>query len=210
MAKRTRRNPPIDALRALAADANVVDVRVGGRTVATLPRARAEALGATEGAAWTPALATRVGGAAAEALAREAALAFLARRAWSAALLAARLVRAGHDERAAADAVAALVADGWLDDRAYAEARAGQLSRRGAMAAEALEHALVEEGVAERVARAAAKGEAGSTDDLVREARAARRAGHGASRVAGRFARRGFDADTIQTALERAGYDLDA
>jgi hypothetical protein len=105
MAKRTRRNPPIDALRALAADPNVVDVRVGGRTVATLPRARAEALGATEGAAWTPALATRVGGAAAEALAREAALAFLARRAWSAALLAARLVRAGHDERAAADAV---------------------------------------------------------------------------------------------------------
>jgi SOS response regulatory protein OraA/RecX len=210
MAKRTRRNPPIDALRALAADPNVVDVRVGGCTVATLPRARAEALGATEGAAWTPALATRVGGAAAEALAREAALAFLARRAWSAALLAARLVRAGHDERAAADAVAALVADGWLDDRAYAQARAGQLSRRGAMAAEALEHALVEEGVAERIARAAAKGEAGTTDDLVREARTARRAGHGAARVAGRFARRGFDADTIHTALERAGYDLDA
>ncbi len=210
MAARSRRNPPIDALRAHAADPNVVDVRVGGRTVATLPRARAEALGATEGSAWTPALAARVSAAAAEALAREAALAFLARRAWSAALLAARLVRAGHDERAAADAVAALVADGWLDDRAYAKARAEQLSRRGAMAAEALEHVLVEEGVAERVARAAAKGEAGSAEDLVREAKAARRAGHGAARVSGRLARRGFDADTIRAALERAGYDLDA
>ena len=41
MATRTRRNPPIDALRALTADPNVVEVRVGGRTVATLPRARA-------------------------------------------------------------------------------------------------------------------------------------------------------------------------
>jgi len=210
MATRSRRNPPIDALRAHADDPNVVDVRVGGRTVATLPRARAETMGAAEGAAWTPALAARVSAAAAEALAREAALAFLARRAWSAALLAARLVRAGHDERAAAGAVAALLADGWLDDRAYAQARAGQLSRRGAMAAEALEHALVEEGVAERVARAAAKGEAGTAEDLAREAKAARRAGQGAARVAGRFARRGFDADSIRSALERAGYDLEA
>lgn len=210
MAKRTRRNPPIDALRALTADPNVVEVRVGGRTLATLPRARAEALGATEGAAWTPALAARVSAAAAEALAREAALAFLARRAWSAVQLAARLVRAGHDERAAADAVAALASDGWVDDRAYAASRAGQLSRRGAMSAEALEFALVEEGIAERVARAAAKEGAGSVEDLVREAKAARRAGHGAARVAGRFARRGFDADTIHAALGRAGYEIDA
>lgn len=210
MAKRARRSPPIDALRALAADPNVVEVRVGGRTVASLPRARAESLGAVEGAAWTPALAARVSTAAAEALAREAALAFLARRAWSASLLRARLARAGHDEAAAAAAVASLVADGWLDDRAYAQARAGQLSRRGAMAAEALEHALVEEGVAEREARAAARAEAGTSEDLVREARAARREGAGAARVAGRFARRGFDADTIRAALERAGFELDA
>jgi SOS response regulatory protein OraA/RecX len=208
MAKRARRSPPIDALRALAADPNVVEVRVGGRTVASLPRARAESLGAVEGAAWTPALAARVSTAAAEALAREAALAFLARRAWSASLLRARLARAGHDEAAAAAAVASLVADGWLDDRAYAQARAGQLSRRGALAAEAL--ALVEEGVAEREARAAARAEAGTSEDLVREARAARREGAGAARVAGRFARRGFDADTIRAALERAGFELDA
>ena len=210
MATRARTSPPIDALRALASDPNVVEVRVRGRTVATLPRARAETLGVAEGSAWTPALAARVCSAAAEALAREAALAFLARRAWSAALLRARLERAGHDAEAAAAAVGALVTDGWLDDRAYARARAAQLSRRGAMAAEALEHAIVEEGVAEREARAAARAEAGTPEDLVREARAARRAGAGPTRVAGRFARRGFDADTIRSALERAGFDLDA
>ena len=93
MARKRSSSPRIDALRALAADPNTVEVRSSGRTLATLPRSRAEELGLREGAAWTPALARKVDLAAAETLAREAALAFLARRAWSAAGLAARLER---------------------------------------------------------------------------------------------------------------------
>ena len=46
MAKAARKKKvPIDALRALSADPNQVEVRVGGRTVATLLRQRAVELG---------------------------------------------------------------------------------------------------------------------------------------------------------------------
>jgi SOS response regulatory protein OraA/RecX len=102
-----------------------------------------------------------------------------------------------------------MVRDGWLDDRAFAEARVEQLSRRGAMSAEALEESLAADGVADEVAAEAARAGAGTAADLRAEARAARRAGERAARVAGRFARRGFDADSIRDALERAGYELD-
>ena len=205
----TGKKARIDSLAPRAADPNQVEVRVGGRTVATLLRHRADELGLAEGAAWTPALAARVDAAAAEALAREAALAFLAKRAWSAAGLQARLVKGGHAARAAANAVKELVADGWLNDRAFAEGRVEQLRTRGAMAAEALEALLEADGVGERDAREAAKAGAGTAAELRKEAKAARKAGESANRVAGRMGRRGFDPDTIRDALEHAGYRLD-
>lgn len=210
MARRTTKARTIDALRAIDGDPMTVEVRVGGTTVATLPRPRAESLGLAEGVRWTPAIAARVDRACAEALAREAGLAFLARKSWSAKGLEARLAQAGHDARAARAAVAAMVADGWLDDRAFAEARVGQLSRRGAMSADALAAMLESEGVAESIAADAAEAGAGTAAQLRAEARAAKRAGERAARVAGRFARRGFDADTIRDALERAGFEVDA
>lgn len=209
MARRRTPTPRIDALRALAVDPNLVEVRSSGRTLATLPRARAEELGLREGAAWTPALARKVDLAAAESLAREAALAFLAKRGWSAAGLAARLVRAGHAESVAASAVAALVADGWLDDRAFAGERVAHHRRTGSFPAEALEELLKREGVGERDAAAAAEAGAATAKELRAEVRTARRAGTSARTVAGRLSRRGFDADTIRDALEAAGYELD-
>ena len=100
MAKAARKKKvPIDALRALSADPNQVEVRVGGRTVATLLRQRAVELGLVEGGAWTPALAARVDAAAAESLAREAALAFLAKR------VAGKLARRGFDPDTIQDAL---------------------------------------------------------------------------------------------------------
>lgn len=209
MARKRTSSPRIDALRALAADPNIVEVRSSGRTLATLPRARAEELGLREGTAWTPALARKVDLAAAESLAREAALAFLAKRGWSAAGLAARLVRAGHAEPVAASAVAALVADGWLDDRAFAVERVAHHRRTGSFPAEALEELLKREGVGERDAAEAAEEGAATARELRAEVRAARSAGTSARTVAGRLSRRGFDADTIREALEAAGYELD-
>lgn len=209
MARKRTSSPRIDALRALAADPNIVEVQSSGRTLATLPRARAEELGLREGTAWTPALARKVDLAAAESLAREAALAFLAKRGWSAAGLAARLVRAGHAEPVAASAVAALVADGWLDDRAFAVERVAHHRRTGSFPAEALEELLKREGVGERDAAEAAEEGAATARELRAEVRAARSAGTSARTVAGRLSRRGFDADTIREALEAAGYELD-
>lgn len=209
MARRRTASPRIESLRSLPEDPNVVELRSGGRTLAVLPRARAEELGATEGAAWTPALARRVDHAAAESLAREAALAFLARRSWSAAGLSARLVLAGHGEAVAAAAVAALVSDGWLDDRAFAQERVAHHRRTGSFPAEALAALLEREGVGERDAARAAEAGAATAREVRAEARAARRAGTSARTLAGRLGRRGFDADTIRDALEAAGYELD-
>jgi SOS response regulatory protein OraA/RecX len=123
--------------------------------------------------------------------------------------LRARLVKGGPTARAAANAVKELVADGWLNDRAFAEGRVEQLRTRGAMAAEALEALLEADGVGERDAREAAKAGAGTAAELRKEAKAARKAGESANRVAGRMGRRGFDPDTIRNALEHAGYRLD-
>lgn len=208
MARKTTARRRIDALRATAADPNLVDVRVGGRTEATLPRQRAEELGITEGTAWTPSLAARVDRAAADSLAREAALGFLAKRPWSAAALEARLVKGGHAKKAAAAAVQSMVSDGWLDDRAFAAARVEHHRRKGAMPADALAALLEADGVAERDAREAADLGAASAKELRAEVRAAKRAKESAVRVAGRLARRGFDPDTIRDALEHAGYEL--
>lgn len=209
MARKRNASPRIDLLRPHAGDPNTVDIRAGGRTLASLPRTRAEELGVREGAAWTPALARRVDRSAAESLAREAALAHLAKRSWSAAGLAARLVRGGHDEDAAAAAVAALVADGWLDDRAYAQERVAHHRRTGSLSAEALAALLARDGIGERDAERAARAGAASAKELRAEVRAAHRAGTSARAVAGRLTRRGFDADTIRDALEAAGYELD-
>jgi SOS response regulatory protein OraA/RecX len=209
MARKRNASPRIELLRLHAGDPNTVDIRAGGRTLATLPRTRAEELGVREGAAWTPALARRVDRSAAESLAREAALAHLAKRSWSAAGLAARLVRGGHDEDAAAAAVAAMVADGWLDDRAYAQERVAHHRRTGSFPADALAALLARDGIGERDAERAARAGAASAKELRAEVRAAHRAGASARTVAGRLTRRGFDADTIRDALEAAGYELD-
>ena len=210
MAKAARKKKvPIDALRALSADPNQVEVRVGGRTVATLLRQRAVELGLVEGGAWTPALAARVDAAAAESLAREAALAFLAKRAWSAAALEARLVKAGHVSRAARNAIRAMLADGWLDDHAFATARVEHHRRRGSLSEEALSELLQADGVGEKDAADVARSGAATAAEVRLEVRRAKKAGESAKRVAGKLARRGFDPDTIQDALEHAGYALD-
>lgn len=208
----TRSKSAIEALRPTPEDPNVVEVRVGGRTVASMLRHRAQELGLEVGAKWTPAIAARVSAACALELAREAAFALLAKRAYAAHALQAKLEAGGHAEAAAAAAVAALVADGWLDDAAFAAERATHLQRRGPVATDALAERLEAEGVGEAVARAAAK-RATPADEthaaLLREARTARRAGESASRVGNRFARRGFEADTIESVLEAAGFRLE-
>lgn len=201
----------IDAVRPMGDDPNVVEVRAGGRRRAVLPRARAEELRLEEGARWTPALAARVDAAAARELARDAAFAMLARSDRSRAALEAALVARGHDAAAANDALDMLAADGWLDDRAFAADRAAALQRRGPLAAEAIAARLEAEGVRPRDAAAAARDatDADSRPALVTECRTARRAGVGATRMAGRLARRGFDPDTIHDVLASAGYALD-
>jgi regulatory protein len=203
----------ITTLDPIADDPMTVRVKVGRRVVATLARSRCSELGVAEGRTWTLALQRRVAEAAACDAAREAALRALGRRAYSQAGLQQKLVERGHEARAAEAAVRDLADHGWLDDATFAELRAESLNRRAPMAAEAIAGQLQDEGVAPELAESTAREAAGSASEvaaaLAREARAARKAGLSMRTLAGRLARRGFDQDTVETALRAGGYPVD-
>lgn len=204
----------IEALEPLPTDPLRVRVIVAGSVVATLARTRCDALALAPGRVWSGALAATVATLGKVDAARDAALRRLGRSALSGQGLTAFLVRTGHEERSAEAAVQGLRADGWLDDRAFALARAEALQRRRPLAMEALAARLEAEGVAPplaaEAARAAGRASGPAADHLAREARAARRTGVSVRTLAGRLARRGFDADAIHAALRSAGYPVDA
>lgn len=197
----------IERVVPLRRDPGLCCVHVGDRRFEPLRRDDAERLGVREGAPWNVALERKVEALIAVAAARQAALATLARAARSRAWLLERLVARGHDSAAVNEALAQLDRDGWLDDRRSAETRAVSLKTRGAMARSHLEASLEAEGYgkhARPVAAAALEG-ASDLDRAIVEARKQRRLGRSARAIAGVLARRGFDCDTIGTALERAG-----
>lgn len=200
----------ITALQPAADSPMTVHIVVGGRRVATLPRPRCQDLGLHVDQAWTAALAKRVEAAAAEDAARADALRRLARRAHSTKGLEEALLRAGHATAATRAALAELAEHGWLDDAQYAATRAEALNRKAPLAAAALAARLEAEGVSTKDAQRAAQAAAPPDQEaqLVREARAARRAGVALRTMAGRLARRGFEEDTILTALAAAGYPV--
>jgi SOS response regulatory protein OraA/RecX len=146
----------------------------------------------------------------------------LSRRGWSRGELIAALARAGFGDAAAEAAVETCVARGWLDESQAARDRADRLRRRGPVAPDAIVRDLERHRVpAELAARVAAE----TVPDPVAEAEAAVRAAiarRGATddpadalpwrerlRLAARLARRGFDEETICTAMRRVGVPID-
>jgi regulatory protein len=187
---------------------------VGRRAVARLRVADVERLGLHEGLEWTAKLARTVDEAVAGERARRAALTLLGRRARSTATLIDRLTAKGHDEATAQRVVQELVADGWMDDRAYAEALARELLAKAPATAKLIAHRLRQRGIDEQLAEAIAHEAVAETDlhgTAVELARKRLRQmenippATAARRIAGILARRGFDEDAVRAALHAVG-----
>lgn len=204
----------VTALEPTPKDPLQVRVMVAGKAVATLARTRCDELKLRVGLAWSATLAARVAALGEQDKAREAAFRRLAKSALSSRGLTEALVRTGHSEKAARGAVEGLRTAGWLDDAKFAESRAAALIARRAMPRDALAQQLEDEGVDAKLAADAADRAIAGADEkpaaaLAREARAAKKTGVSMRTLAGRLARRGFDADAVSDALRAAGYAVD-
>jgi len=224
--------PTISAIDPLPQDPNSRRIKVGRRTVGVLSGAQVELLRLRVGQNWSERLATRVEHALAVEAARRDALRMLGRTAVASATLRERLLRKEHPEKAVDATVAALLDDGWLDDRAFAVAVAEAALRRGPLGVDALAARLTRRGVDPAVAREvaaqlatrlatgfpAADGRGtpmAAVEQALRWAEASlKRAGRlsrqrAARRVAAGLARRDVDADTIGQVLQRLGLPID-
>jgi SOS response regulatory protein OraA/RecX len=203
----------VTGLKPMPSDPNYRRISVDGRAVARLRADDVEALGLAIGAPWTARLAMAVRDVVARAAARREAMRLLSRRAYSQREMVDRLAR--RHERPCAEQVAAeLASGGWLNDRAYADDLAAATLARKPAATGYLEERLASRGVAPEVARDAAQRATADRSDLdaaLDWLRARRRGSHRRAaaseprRLAAALSRRGFEDDTIRTALDRLG-----
>ena len=199
--------PTIEGILTDAKDPSMVRLCVAGARMGPLRRDDAIRLGAREGSRWTKALATHVKALACDVACRADALKRLGHRDLSQTLLMHRLTRK-WGEPAASRVVASLVRDGWVNDAAYARSRVEALQRVSPMSAEGLQQRLQEEGVAESLAHSVANT---SFDPAAvhRTVRAWKKQRRSALWISKRLSQRGFDMDTIASALQRAGIACD-
>ncbi len=225
--------PRVTALRPVPSDPSLLDVMVDGRSIGAALRSVVETMAIGEGAVLSAAKRKKLLEAIEIARARTVALKTLSRSDRSRGLLKAILVEKYDCEpAAAATALDQLAADGWLDDSRYAAARARTMAEDGGYASEAIASRLVDDGIRERDADRIARAAAPPRDDRARalalaktalassRGRAAKPARTGGRRnspadaaslrksaglIARMLGRRGFDADTIATTMERLG-----
>lgn len=196
-------DPTVAELRSDPDDPGLVRVRVGRGWHGPLRREEAERLGLEIGRRWTRTLARAVQALEDAVACRADALRRLGRRDHSRALLKERL-QARWGEPLAARVVEELHAQGWLDDDGYARRRAEHFRGRGPISNELVAARLEAEGVESRDARRAA-GRADRPEDIVGAVRAWKRERRDAAWVLRTLGRRGFDFDTIASALRAAG-----
>jgi regulatory protein len=204
----------ITELRPLPSDPNVRSIRVGRRAVARLRIADVESLGLEVGQPWTEELAAAVQRALAVNKARKVALRLIGRRAYSSGELVDRLVRREHDRSVAELIVDELVDDGWMDDRAYAEAVTRELLARSPatkrLIVAKLRQRKIDRELAEQVAAEALKDSDPSAEATEFARKKLRAMGDipkatAARRIAGALSRRGFNGEAVYSALEALG-----
>jgi regulatory protein len=153
------------------------------------------------------------------AQARSAAMRTLGRRGLSRVELSDHLVRRGFDAAVARGTVERLAAEGYLDDRAYAEDLCRGILRRQPAAPDRVVQRLIGRGIERELAVEVVEAAMGGVELLETAVAWAERhlAARGpldptrsARRVAGLLARRGFDEDLIGLVLERLDLAEDA
>lgn len=204
--------PVVTHVQPLANDPNRRRIKVDGKVVATLRASDVETLGIEVGRAWTESLAERVRRTQVLDKARREALSLLSRRAYSAQSLSERLAGHGHDSSIVKQVIREARRDGWLNERALAEDIARSVTRRQPAGARLIEEKMARQGVNADIARRVVAATAEAQDDRTAAYQLARKrlATMGSikpqialRRVAGLLARRGFDQDIVDHALER-------
>jgi regulatory protein len=202
----------ITAIRPLPSDPSLRSVRIGRRVIARLRADDVESIGLRAGEILTDEMAGAIEDLLAVTKARKDALRLLGRRGYSCGQLVDRLKRKGHAESIAREVVDDLRADDWLDDEEYARAVAREIRARGPASTRLIIQKLRQRRIDGDLARRVAE-EALADTDPVEEAIALaekrlRTMGNvpattATRRIASALARRGFDMDTIRTALDR-------
>lgn len=212
----------VTAVVAKPRDPSLVEVSVDDAVVGIALRSAVESLKIREGTLLTAAQRTALAAACERATARTLALKALGRSDRSRASLITLLTeRHAIGEAAATAVIDELAADGWQDDRRYAEHRARRLAESTPCSEAFVSEALTQEGIDQRLANRMAKAAAPAAGDAERALAVAREALRAAAGSRGRLnaaerakarrrvgqllARRGFDPDTMETVLARLG-----
>ena len=207
----------IAAIEVPTSDASLRRIRVGRRTVATLPANVIEAMGITVGDAWTEAVATALQQAEAEHTVRRHAQRLLKRRALSRNELIERLQRKEANTQLVGRIADEMTAAGAIDDEAYARLVAVSEADRGPVSVKYLLHKLHQHGIAQPLAHQVAEATLQDTDVAATAAQfaAARLRSMSsqppevsARRIGAALARRGFDADFITSVLDEIGLSV--
>jgi regulatory protein len=202
----------ISEIRPLPSDPNLRRVRVGRKTIATLRVADIESLGLAVEMPWTASLAKKVQHALAADRARRDALKILGRRACSRNEIIERLSAKKHVRGLAVEVAQELIAAGWIDDAAFAEAVVHQATRTKPAGRRLLNERLLGRQIDRSVAEKAVAAHESTRDDVqaalgLARKRLATMSSLPVATIQRRFrsllARRGFDDDTIETVMDR-------
>lgn len=205
----------ITAITPRGSDPNFRNIRVGRSVVAVLPASDVEALGLQVGGVWTAAIARAVNFAQSLSEARRIAMQLLSRRPLTTRELIDRLKKRDVTKATLDVLLPELNRDGWLDDAAMARSLATELiSGKRRLADVAVLDKLRKRGFTTETAKAAVA-EARSTidpqDSAFDLAAAALKSLRGKDsttqrrRIAARLARRGYNEDEVEAALEAIG-----
>lgn len=211
----------ITSIRPTARNPQRATVRVGRRVVATLAMQRIEALGLAVGETWDEGLAERVAEAATEDQAMRKAMNRLNRRAMSRRDLDRKLRDLDFDEHVRQKVLDRLTELGYLDDEAFGRALIRETQRARAAGPRLLRQKLFQKGLdrtlIDRLLREAR--DAGEQDDAERATALARQRlaqmqrldpATRQRRLYGLLARRGFETDAIDAAMQAIRDELEA
>lgn len=202
----------ITAVRANPSDPARVRVLVNRKRFAEILLDDADRLALRAGTPWTPELAERVEHAGAVCAAWRAAIRLIRARARSRAETVRRLRQKGHDVEVASLVADRLVAQGLIDDAAFADQAARSIISRRPAGPRFIESKLREKGVSGDLAREASRAALEDQDTRASAIELAERAARSLPpgldpaaarrRLLGRLARRGFDTDDAFAAVE--------
>jgi len=204
----------ITAIRPLPSDPSMRSVRIGRRVIARVRADDVESIGLHAGQILTDELAGAIEEVLALTKARKDALRLLGRRGYSCGQLVDRLKRKGHAESIARAVVDELRDGDWLDDEEYARAVAREIRARGPASTRLIMQKLRQRRIDGDLARRVAEEALADTDPVEEAVTLAEKRmrsmrsvppATAARRIAAALARRGFDMDTIRTAIQRAG-----